>query len=95
LEYLKADDEEYSVSKGETVEITKDVQRIVIKPIVLNYSINDPYVSYYLEGFDNQPIVVKQSTLSEVVYTNLPSGEYTFRLPILDSSGKNVIESLP
>jgi energy-coupling factor transport system substrate-specific component len=93
VEYLKADDEEYAMNKGETIEITADVKRIVMKPIVLNYSINDPYVSYYLEGFDNEPIVVKQSSLGEVVYTNLPSGEYTFHLSILDSSGENVIES--
>jgi energy-coupling factor transport system substrate-specific component len=93
VEYLKADDEEYDISRGEKTEITKDVKRIVIKPIVFNYSINDPYVSYYLEGFDEQPIVVKQSSLGKVVYTNLPSGEYTFHLSILDNSGENVIES--
>jgi energy-coupling factor transport system substrate-specific component len=93
VEYLKADDEEYDISGGEKMEITKDVKRIVIKPIVFNYSINDPYVSYYLEGFDEQPIVVKQSSLGKVVYTNLPSGEYTFYLSILDNSGENVIES--
>jgi energy-coupling factor transport system substrate-specific component len=93
VEYLKADDETYAVNSGETTEITKDVKRIVIKPIIFNYTINDPYVSYYLEGFDDQPIVVKQSSLGEVIYTNLPSGEYTFRLSILDNSGENVIES--
>jgi energy-coupling factor transport system substrate-specific component len=93
VEYLKADDEEYAINRGETTEITKDVKRIVMKPIVFNYSINDPYVSYYLEGFDEKPIVVKQSNLGKVVYTNLPSGEYTFHLSILDSSGENVIES--
>ncbi len=93
VEYLKADDKEYVMSRGEKTEIANDVQRIIIKPVVFNYSINDPYVSYYLEGFDSQPIVVKQSSLGEVVYTNLPSGEYTFHLSILDSSGKNVIES--
>jgi energy-coupling factor transport system substrate-specific component len=93
LESLKADDEEYSMTRGEKTEITKDVKRIVMKPIVFNYSINDPYVSYYLEGFDEQPIVVKQSSLGEIVYTNLPSGEYTFHLSILDSSGENEIES--
>jgi energy-coupling factor transport system substrate-specific component len=93
VEYLKADDEEYAISRGEKTEITKDVKRIVMRPIVFNYSINDPYVSYYLEGFDEKPIVVKQSSLGKVVYTNLPSGEYTFHLSILDSSGESVIES--
>jgi energy-coupling factor transport system substrate-specific component len=93
VEYLKADDAEYEVTRGETIEITKDVKRIALKPIVFNYSINDPYVSYYLEGFDDQPIVLKLSSLSEVIYTNLPSGDYTFHLSILDNQGVEVIES--
>jgi energy-coupling factor transport system substrate-specific component len=92
MEYLKADDEEYTMSAGERTEIEKDVKRIVMKPVVFNYSLNDPYISYYLQGFDNQPILAKQSSLGEIVYTNLPSGEYTFHLTILDDAGKNVIE---
>jgi energy-coupling factor transport system substrate-specific component len=93
VEYLQADSVTYSIDAESSLKIEDDVKRIVIKPVIFNFTLNDPYVRYYLEGFDEQPIVVRQSTLGEISYTNLSHGEYTFHLEILDSNGEEVVQS--
>lgn len=94
LKNIQADDTLYPVDKEMPTVIPRGAKRIVIVPEVVNYSLNNPYVSVYLEGFDTEPKVIRQSDLSEMVYTNLPTGEYVFHLAILDSkSSKVMVES--
>lgn len=85
LTRMEIDGEIYSIEKGEATSIPRGADRIEIAPEVVNYSVNVPDVRIYLEGFDKEPKIIPQSELTSVVYTNLPSGEYTFRLAILDS----------
>ena len=91
LKELIVDGESYPVEKGEATYIPRGACRIEINPEVLNYSINDPNVSIYLEGFDRKPKIMSQSELSGIVYTNLASGEYTFHLAVLESRTGNII----
>ena len=60
-------------------------------PEIVNYSVNNPYVKVWLEGFEDEGKVMLQSELSDISYTNLPTGEYTFHLAVLNSKGKNTI----
>lgn len=92
LSYLKADDEIYSKNLDKVI-LPGKVERIVLKPVVLNYTLNDPYVSYYLEGFDRNTVTVKQSNLGEITYTNLSAGTYRLHIEVLDNSGENVLSS--
>ncbi len=89
---VKLDGTAYPVERGETFEIARDVGRIEIFPEVINYTIEDPYVSYYLEGFDDEPTIVSQSALTSVTYTNLPSGSYTFHIAVLDRDLNDTLE---
>ena len=91
LTRMEIDGEIYPIEKGETTSIPRGADRIEITPEVVNYSVNDPDVRVYLEGFDKEPKIMPQSELTSVVYTNLPTGEYTFRLAVLDSRTGNVI----
>lgn len=79
---------------GESVSIPRGSSKLTIFPEIINYSITDPYVMYYLEGFDKRRTIIPQSELSSVVYTNLPSGKYTFHLAVMDGKKENVIEEL-
>lgn len=88
---VEADGVIYPVEKGETTSIPRGAVRIEIIPEIVNYSVNNPDISVYLEGFDKKPKVIPQSMLSSIVYTNLPSGEYTFHLAVLNSRTGNVI----
>ncbi len=81
----------HQVERGMEFKVESDASRIELYPEILNYTVEDPSVIYMLEGFDTEPKIVKASEISNVVYTNLPSGSYVFHMAILDND-KNVIE---
>lgn len=93
IDYVEMDGQKIYVSKSETTNINSGSSRIMIKPVILNYTLDDPYISYYLEGFDKKPTIEKQSALSTISYTNLSAGKYVFHISILDNSKKNVLET--
>jgi len=89
---VKLDGSAYPVVRGDAFHIARGVNKVEIFPEVINYTIDDPYVEYYLEGFDTEPTVVYQSELTTVTYTNLPTGSYKFHLAVLDSDQTKVLE---
>ena len=70
----------------EGVTVPHGAKTIVFYPEIANYSLEDPYVSFYLEGMDEDWIKIRQSELAEIVYTNLPPGDYTLHLAIADEA---------
>lgn len=90
MKSVELDDVHYSLKKGEPIYVDGGVQKLEIFPEIVNYSVNTLYVSVYLEGYDKEPTVMQQSELSGVIYTNLPVGNYTFHLAVLDSKDKSV-----
>ena len=80
------------VERGEAIHVNRGVSKIEIFPEVINYTIEDPYVRYFMAGFDTAPTIVNQSELSTVTYTNLPSGTYTFFIAVLDKNTMDVLE---
>lgn len=88
---IEVDGETYPVEKGEVVSVPKGAVRVELAPEVLNYSINDPDISVYLEGFDKEPQMTPQSEFTSVAYTNLSSGDYIFHVAVLDNRTGNVI----
>lgn len=91
MKAIELDNVRYSVDSGEDIHIGSGVQKVEIFPEIINYSVNKPYVSIYLEGYDEKPRVMPQSELSGIIYTGLPIGTYTFHISVLDSKGQNVI----
>ncbi len=79
------------VRKG-AITIGQGVNRIELGPEILNYTIQEPNVGYYLEGYDTQWTIVPQNNLNNIIYVNLPAGKYTFHLAIFDSAGEKVLE---
>ena len=79
------------MESGEDIRIASGVQKVEIFPEIINYSVNVPYVSVYLEGYDDKPRVMLQSELTGIIYTGLPIGTYTFHLAVLDSKGQNPV----
>ena len=82
----------YTIERGVPLNIGKDINRIEFVPEIINYTIENPYISYYLEGFDEQPYVCQLSNLSGAVYTNLEAGTYKFHIAVLDQEKGNVVE---
>ena len=75
-----------------TITVGQGVSRIELGPEILNYTIQEPNVGYYLEGHDTEWTIVPQSSLNNIIYTNLSAGDYIFHLAILDSAGSRVLE---
>lgn len=94
LECIALDGTMAAVDKEDINVIDRDVTKIEFFPKVINYSASDPYVSVWLEGFDKEPLVLLQSDLETLVYTNLPAGKYTFRLAILDGHKDKILEEV-
>lgn len=92
MKSIKMDGETSYVERGEPFHISRGVNRVEIIPEVVNYSINDPYVRVWLEGYDKESTILPQSELKNIVYTNLPTGEYVFHMAVYDHQKTKVIE---
>lgn len=80
------------VQKDIPFVIPEGSDSIEVVPEILNYSINNPYISLYMEGIDEHPNIMTQNELASVIYTNIPAGSYQFHISMLDSRGRNVVE---
>ncbi len=91
LQSITVDGISYPMEKGEAFHITRDAERITISPEVVNYSVNEPVISVWLEGFEKEPRILSQSETTNIEYTNLHSGSYTFHVAVLDSKTGEII----
>ena len=88
---VKLDNTTKSVGRRSTIEIGRGVGKVELVPEIINYTIQDPYVGYWLEGFDTDWTIVPQSSLSAITYTNLPTGTYIFHLAVFDNNKGNIL----
>ena len=79
------------VERNSPIRMARGVSRLELYPEVVNYTIQEPDIGYYLEGFDTEWTIVPQNSLNAIAYTNLPAGEYTFHLAVYDSHRQNVL----
>ena len=93
LDYVEVDGIRYEIDRVDAFKLSSQMDRIVFEPEVLNYSMNDPYVSVFMEGYDTEENVCLLSELDKVSYSKLKSGTYIFRISILDGIDGNVVES--
>ena len=89
---IKAGETTYRAERNATTTIPRKESRIEILPEVINYSVQDPNVGYKLEGFDTNWTIVPQNALGSIVYSNLPTGDYVFRLAVFDNQNNIVAE---
>ncbi len=92
LDSVHMDGELQPIARMGAIHIGRGVSRVELDPEILNYTIQEPNVGYLLEGYDNQWTIVPQNNLNNIIYVNIPSGEYKFRLAIFDSAGDTVLE---
>lgn len=79
---IDVDGNTLNLNSDHAMELDRGVEKIVLHPEVVNYSVNDPNVSYFLEGYDRQEKVVLESELGAIEYDNLPVGDYTFHFSV-------------
>ena len=79
------------VGRRSTIEVGRGVSKIEMVPEIINYTIQDPYVGYWLEGFERDWTILPQSAMGTITYTNLPTGTYTFHLAVFDNNQGNIL----
>ena len=85
------DGEPAEIERNKTIIIPRNTTRVEIVPEIINYSVQIPYVGYYLEGFDKTWQIMPLDTMKTVTYTNLPIGEYAFHLGVFDTNQQSII----
>ncbi len=80
------------LARAGAITVGQGISRVELDPEILNYTIQDPNVGYFLEGFDSQWTIIPQNNLNNIIYVNLPAGTYTFHLAIFDTAGERVLE---
>ena len=89
--YSRTDGAYHRVDRNTPIVISRGTSKLELNPEVINYTIQDPYVGFMMEGFDSDWTIMPQNSLSSIIYTNLPSGEYTFHLAVFDNSQENIL----
>ncbi len=92
--YIVADDEQIWLHGKTEVRIPADCRRLNIYANAFTYALYDPHLSYYLEGFDSEPIETTKRDLEYASYTNLAGGTYKFHLALLDPMTGEVNQEL-
>jgi len=67
--------------------IPSSTHKLTVPGFVFNYSLNDPKVSYRLEGFEDSSTTVNRSDIVPVDYTNLKGGTYRYVMQLKDPMG--------
>ena len=87
VSHIEADGVRYYPDKNGAFTIPADTKKLTIYAFVFNYTLDDPNLTYYLEGFDRKPIEVDVKDLAPLTYTNLKGGEYRFVMELNDDLG--------
>ena len=82
---VTADDAYIGIGEKNVIYIPYDCKRLNISANAFTYSLNNPHISYYLEGFDDEPIELTKNELSTITYTNLRGGQYRFHFSIINT----------
>ncbi|MBO7710257.1 MAG: PP2C family protein-serine/threonine phosphatase, partial [Lachnospiraceae bacterium] len=86
--YIDADGVRLFPDETGAFAVPSNVRKLTIYGFVFNYSLTDPRVSYFLDGFDLEKTTVNRSNLEPVTYTNLPGETYRFIMELEDSTGQ-------
>ena len=86
--FIEADGEIiYPDDKG-VFNVPSSTSKISIRDHIFTYSLTNPLVTYWLDGFEVERITKSSSDMEEVHYTNLEGGTYHFTMILQDAFGK-------
>lgn len=89
---IYCNDEEIKPDADGKFVIPAEKGRIQIRISVLNYNLSDPTLRIYLDGANDAGITMTQSELSALEYTDLPYGDYTLHVQLVDNSNHSVYQ---
>ena len=89
MPFVEADGKYIYPNASGTFVIPSDAKKLTIYSYVYNYSLMNPQVTYWLDGFEENTSTVKRSELMPIHYTNLKGGKYHFIMQIQDPQGQS------
>ena len=93
LDYAIVDGVKCAINRVDPLTLSAENEQLLFEPVVLNYSMNDPYISVYMIGYDEKETVCRLSELDSVSYNKLKPGKYTFQISLLEGMDGKVVES--
>lgn len=85
--FVEADGKYIYPTANGVINVPARTKKLTVYSYVFTYSLVNPDVTYYLEGFDKNKTKVKRSDLGPVDYTNLRGRKYNFVIDLTDSMG--------
>ncbi|MBR2209292.1 MAG: HD domain-containing protein [Synergistaceae bacterium] len=82
--YIDVDGKRIYPNENGNFTIPSNAHKLTVSSFVYNYSLNNPMVSWQLEGFENENVPISRSDLVPVDYTNLSGGTYNFVIQLMD-----------
>ena len=79
--------------QGEThITIPKTCKRLTIHGLAISNTLKNHKLVYWLEGFDDSPIMTTRQELEPISYTNLQGKTYLFHLGVLDTDTEEILQ---
>ncbi len=89
LDRVRADGKEIRPS-GEVFSLPKGTDQVSISPLVMDYSLRDPNILVHIEGPESYEKLCKQSEMTEILLSNIHSGQYTVTVQVVDLMTKEI-----
>ena len=84
INYITYDDTRILPDDAGVYHLPKGDGRVQILPAILNYNLKNPLIKMYLEGYHDDGYTVYHENMTSLNYTNLPYGDYTLHVQVLD-----------
>lgn len=90
IPFLSVDGKTVWLHNAEKIHIPANCKRLNIYANAFTYSLNNPHLSYCLEGFDSAPVYLTKQEMKSATYTNLKGGTYRFTISLINEDTGNV-----
>ena len=84
--YLESNGKRYYPNEKNEIRLPASAKTIAINCYAITYSMQNPKLEYFLNGFDKDASSFLKNDMKPVRYTNLNGGKYTFELSVINSS---------
>ncbi|MCR5546173.1 MAG: response regulator [Lachnospiraceae bacterium] len=78
--------------ENDVYEIEAGAGKIEITVGVLNYTLTDPLIHYYIDGVAESNTTLRQNEMSPLILTDLSPGNYKFHIELLDEHTGDVVK---
>ena len=78
--------------KDGVFNIPAGTKRLMLGPAVLNYTASNPLICLKLEGSGDEGLYIRQTDMTDMYYTNIPYGNYTLRMQIVDELTGDILK---